>query len=120
MKGAGVDCAMFPLEVYTACGLIPKTQIEHYPQDWHLHSDGERYLGWVLKLGGREIDSPQPGDLALFKVGRSYAHGAIVEEWPVGYHSVVGIGVVKDELTNGYLRGRTPRFFSLFNKEQQP
>lgn len=115
VRGAGVDCAMFPLAVYSACGLIEAADVGHYPHDWHLHRDDERYLGWVERLGAREIDAPAPGDFALFRVGRAFAHGAIVIDWPLGIHAVLNEGVVLGDLTQSWLTGRPVRFFSVLH-----
>ena len=117
MLGAGADCAMFPLAVYAACGLVPDVDVGHYPPDWHLHRDDERFLSWVLQLGGREVSAPLPGDFAVFHWGRAWAHGAIVTDWPHGIHAVVRVGVIPDDLTQGRLAGRPVRFFTLFAEE---
>ena len=77
IKGVGVDCAMLPVCVYHALGLIPRIDPRPYPHDWMLHRSEERYLGWVEKFAAR-VDAPEPGDLVLFRVGRCLAHGGIV------------------------------------------
>lgn len=113
IRGVGVDCAMLPLAVYAACGLIDDVDVGTYPADWHLHRDDERYLGWVTQLGAREVDAPAPGDFALFKVGRAFAHGAIVIDWPAGIHAVQREGVVLADLSQSWLAGRAVRFFAV-------
>lgn len=101
-------------------GLIaPGVDLGHYPSDWHLHSKDERYLEWVLRLGGREIDEPRPGDFALFKFGHSFSHGAIVEQWPVGIHSLIRIGVIRENFKdNQAFAKRQVRFFTLVPEGQ--
>ncbi|BAE49280.1 hydrolase [Paramagnetospirillum magneticum] len=94
VKGAGVDCAMLPAAVYHSAGLIPKIAVEYYPQDWHLHQDEERYLKIVETFATRMEGPPNPGDFAIWKVGRCWAHGAIVMGWPRIIHAVMGQGVV--------------------------
>jgi len=123
VKGAGVDCAMLPAEVYAACGLIPVQEVEHYPMDWHLHQTGERYLAQVLRHA-HEVATPKPGDLVLWRYGRCLAHGAIVLGWPQIIHAVNGLGVLLDDgdspniLHRSRQRGqRERRFYSLW-KEQ--
>lgn len=96
VKGAGVDCAMLPAEVYAACGLIPPQRIEFYPMDWNLHRGSERYLAHVL-AHACEVGSPEPGDLVLWRYGRCLAHGAIVIAWPRIIHAAVRTGVVLDD-----------------------
>lgn len=77
VKHVGADCAMLMVRVYGDLGLIEKFDPRPYPTDWHLHRDDERYLKLLLE---RSVDvaSPLPGDVVLFKYGRSYSHGGIV------------------------------------------
>src|SRR5579863_4848032 len=103
VKGAGVDCAMLLAEVYAEAGLVRHLAIPHYPPDWHLHRDAERYLGVLLDhaveyvpdvsgadhphpdpppLRGREREGGKlstrpilPADIALWRFGRCFSHG---------------------------------------------
>ena len=50
VKGAGVDCAMFPLEVYREAGLIGHIEIPYYPPDWMLHRSEEIFLRIVQRV----------------------------------------------------------------------
>lgn len=116
VKGAGVDCAMLPAEVYAAVGLIPYLDIAYYPADWHLHRSGERYLAYVLQFAD-EITEEQvgPGDLVLWRYGRAFAHGAIVTDWDNCIHAAVHgrvqrVTVSQDEA----LSARPHRFFSFW------
>jgi Cell wall-associated hydrolases (invasion-associated proteins) len=116
VRGAGVDCAMFPLEVYREAGLIPDLDIPFYPQDWHLHRAEEIYLGIVQRFAveTQHAASPQPGDFVLYHFGRTWSHGAIVLDWPLIIHAVIGRGVIlSDGEREGMLVGRKRRFFSL-------
>lgn len=116
-KGAGVDCAMFPLAVYREAGLIGEVEVPYYPADWHLHRSAELYLE-VVKIWSHEIlTAPRPGDFVLYKYGRAYSHGAIVIEWPMIIHSVVGLGVVlSDGEKEGCILGREKKFFTLWEE----
>lgn len=113
VKGGGVDCAFLLVEVYHACGLIPKIDPRPYPPDWHFHRDEERYLGWVEKYA-HPVEVPQPGDVALYKFGRCLSHGAIVVEWPTIIHAMRGDGCVIAAGDQGHLAGRVAGFWSLF------
>ena len=116
VKGAGVDCAMFPLEVYRESGLIGEVAVPFYPPDWHLHRSDEIYLGIVQELASelRGFETPQPGDLALYQFGRTWSHGGIVLEWPLIIHAVLQHGVIlSDGEKDGMLVGRKRRFFSI-------
>lgn len=78
VKGAGVDCAMILVRVYAAVGLTPHDfDPRPYAPDWHLHRSEEKYLGFVENYGYR-VDTPLPGDIALWRFGRAYSHAAIV------------------------------------------
>lgn len=106
VKGAGVDCAMLLVRVYHAAGLIPAFDPRPYPADWMLHRDEERYLGWVKQYAD-QVTAPQPGDVVLYKVGRCFAHGAIVLAWPDIIHAFHEEGaVVRGRFDTGRLAGR--------------
>ncbi len=113
LKGVGVDCAQFPMLVYAACGFFPAFDIGDYPPDWHLHRSEERYLARVAAFA-REIADPRPGDFALFRVGRCFAHGAIVTDWPSIVHAVVNLAVIPDSAASGMLCDRPRKFFTLW------
>jgi hypothetical protein len=55
VRGAGVDCAMFPLEVYREALPIPDIEVPYYPQDWHLHRSEEIYLP-IVEQHAREYE----------------------------------------------------------------
>jgi len=77
LVGVGVDCGMLLVRVFVDTGLCDPFDPRPYPRDWHLHRSDEKYLGFVFERTG-EVALPKPGDVALFHVGRVYAHGAIV------------------------------------------
>lgn len=114
-KGAGVDCAMYPLAVYREAGLIGEIDVPYYPADWHLHKSEELYLGVVERWSHEIFILPKPGDFVLYKYGRAYSHGAIVIAWPLIIHSVMGIGVtLSDGEKEGCIVGRDRRYFTLW------
>ncbi len=96
VKGAGVDCATLLAEVYARAGVIPTVAVPFYPPDWHLHRDAERYLGFVLEHA-EEVVAPLPADIALWRFGRCFSHGAIVVEWPLVIHAYAGRGCVMED-----------------------
>jgi NlpC/P60 family putative phage cell wall peptidase len=113
VKGAGVDCLMLLAEVYEAAGIVPHVAVPFYPPDWNLHRDAERYLEGVMRYA-HPVETPSAGDVALFKFGRCFAHGAIVTDWPHLIHAFVRVGVIEGDATQGALRGRPVKFFSPF------
>lgn len=96
VKGAGVDCLTLLSCIFEESGLIPTIDIPYYPQDWHLHRSEERYLKGLLKYT-KEIEVPKPGDIALWKFGKCYSHGAIVVEWPLVIHSYTKVGCTYED-----------------------
>ena len=114
IKGGGTDCLMLLAEVYEASGVIPHVDVPFYPPDWNLHRDAERYLQGLMRYA-REIDPPpQIGDVAVFKFGRCFAHGAIVAFWPRLIHAWCDAGVVFADAGQPPLIGRQVRFFDPF------
>lgn len=117
LKGVGVDCAQLPLAVYAACGLIAEdAEVGAYAAQWHLHRGEELYLGHVERLGGREIAPAEasPGDLLLWRYGRTFSHGAILLNGGQVVHAVRGQGVVLGDLRrDAELSERAVRLFTL-------
>jgi cell wall-associated NlpC family hydrolase len=114
VKGIAADCLTLLAEVYGRCGIVPHVEIPFYPPDWFLHRDEERYIDGLLRHA-REVEGPpRPADIAVFKFGRCFAHGAIVTAWPMLIHSFVHTGVVAFSAEGGMLLGRPVRFFDPF------
>src|SRR5712671_5819911 len=78
VKGAGVDCLMLLAEVYQHAGVARHIDPPFYVPDWHLHRDAERYMEGLLQYALPIAGQPQPGDIALFRFGRTFSHGAII------------------------------------------
>jgi NlpC/P60 family putative phage cell wall peptidase len=119
VKGAGADCLTLFAEVYEKAGVIPHVEVPFYPPDWNLHRDAERYLEGIMRYA-REIPycpdiSPAPGDVAIFKFGRCFAHGAIVVSWPRLIHAWHSAGVVYADAKQGQLALRPVRIFDPFS-----
>jgi len=77
IKGAGVDCGMLIVRAFVDMGICEPFDPRPYEADWHLHRGEERYLGFVLDRC-REVETPVPGDIVVFRYGRCYSHGGIV------------------------------------------
>jgi cell wall-associated NlpC family hydrolase len=110
----GVDCLTLVVEVYERARVIPHYEVPFYPPDWHLHRSVERYLEGVLEHAREIPGPPEPGDVALFRFGRCFAHGGIVIAWPRLIHAWNGIGVVEVDADQALLGRRPARFFSPF------
>ncbi len=93
----GVDCAQFLNMCYTqALGAAP-IKVEHYPADWHMHCNVERFRNQVHEFCYeiKALADVRPADLALFHFGKVYSHGAIVIEWPLLIHASMQNGCVE-------------------------
>jgi len=130
IKGAGVDCAYYPLRVYQAVGLIEEGfKVPYYsPQQWlnnpsqtdkyHLKFEDTTMLDIVKKLTKREIkmEEAKKGDFMLCLIAASWTHGAIIIDWPgMVLHPVKGMGVIGSHgINEGFWGKRPKRFFSMF------
>lgn len=82
VKGAGVDCGQLIYGVYRACGLIPEVDLPRdYSLDATFHQASTEYVSIVDRFFVPTAD-PQPGDLVLYRIGKAYGHGGIIERWP--------------------------------------
>ena len=115
-KDGGVDCLMLLAEVYERAGAAPHVDPPFYVPDWHLHRDAERYLEGLTRYAREIAGPPQPGDIALFRFGRTFSHGAIVTGWPRLIHAYWSIGVVQGDATLYPLAARPVKFFSPFEQ----
>ena len=117
VKGHGVDCAQILLEVYFAAGVTEQlVDVGNYTQDWMLHRDDERYLGWLFKYG-HEVSEPQAGDVVIWKVGRCFSHAGIVVDYPRIIHAYRREGCVAyGDATQGELSNRDAVFISFWGK----
>lgn len=114
LKGIGTDCAMLPLDVYAAVGLIPRIDPPDYPIDWFLHQSAETYFE-VLSKYSHPVPSPLPGDMALFRFGRvRFAHGGILIAPDLMLHAENGVGVVRCNLSSSPLYERLVGYFSIW------
>jgi cell wall-associated NlpC family hydrolase len=88
LKGVGVDCAQILIAVFAEAGLVEPFETGYYPPDWMMHREAERYLGFVTQYCPHVvIGTPQPGDIAVWRIGRCFAHGGIITEWPHFIHA---------------------------------
>jgi cell wall-associated NlpC family hydrolase len=115
VKGAGADCAFFPVAVYKECGILPGAyEPPEYSSQWHLHRSEELYLAEIerfcseLRPEAEAADvHPQPADFMVMQFGRTFSHGAIVVNWPIVIHSYIPHGVtLTDVQRDGQTVGR--------------
>jgi cell wall-associated NlpC family hydrolase len=139
VKGAGVDCVYMPAASYNKAigvGIVIPT----YSPQWHLHQTGpdgkheELYLDNLKSSGFVELSDMDPefepydasnwiaapkyaGDLVVVKLARTYAHSAIIVDWPSiiqAESSPAGRGMVAQGLAtvNWFFTARPVKFYS--------
>ena len=115
VRGAGADCAMFPLSVFQVCGILPfDYRPPAYSVQWHLHHSEELYLKELARFAIEVTTPPRPADLVIFRFGRTFSHGAIVLDWPLIIHSCIPHGVVLSDATrDADLAGRDVKLFTM-------
>jgi cell wall-associated NlpC family hydrolase len=116
LKGIGVDCAQFVASVYMEAGIVPAFEVPRYQAQWFLHRSEERLMDFVRSYA-REIDEHEvlPGDLVLYRLGRAYAHAAIIIDWPneiIHAHKLSGM-VIRARPFDSDLNRTPVKFFSL-------
>lgn len=77
VKGAGADCVHFIKAVFVNVGLIDDFKIEPYSPQWFEHRDEPKFLQGLERYA-HLIETPLPGDVAMYSYGRHAAHSAIV------------------------------------------
>lgn len=93
LKG-GVDCGMMLVRVYCDLGLAPLFDPRPYEQFWFLHQTEEKYLKWIERYCER-VDVASPGDIQMYRFGRTIAHGAIVIDDELMIHAYAPAGQVE-------------------------
>lgn len=120
VKGAGVDCAFLLIEAFSEAGVIERFTPDPYPPDWHLHRSEELYVQTIERFAS-EFDwrqhTPQPGDIVVWKYGRTFSHGGIVSEWPNVVHAFAPYRMVDETPVPGSpMDGREMRAFSFWRR----
>lgn len=80
IKGSNgaVDCAMLLVRSAVDTGLIAPFDPRPYSPDWMKHRSEEKFLDILHQLGAKEVERPRVGDVLVWQVARTFAHGAIL------------------------------------------
>lgn len=78
LKGVGVDCGTLLTLAFAEAGLRPPIELADYSSQFHVHSSEPRYERELTKNGAHEVEQPKIGDIALYFLGKQFAHGAFV------------------------------------------
>jgi cell wall-associated NlpC family hydrolase len=117
-RGIGVDCSMLLVRSWVDAGIFEEFDPRPYPPTWHLHKSEERYLAWMQSLA-TEVPAPQPGDVALYRLGRCFSHAGIVSRPGYIIHSFAKVGMcVETEMYQGRLGATPVRYFDLWEKHR--
>lgn len=105
VKGAGVDCGMFLLEVFERARLIEHIEIPYYPFDIAANSENPLYLDWIRRYGKEVSREAIPGDVIIYRFPGSKVphHAAILIDEEYIIHSYLKQGVVLSN-RRGYQR----------------
>jgi cell wall-associated NlpC family hydrolase len=114
VKHVGVDCAQLLCCVYEAAGVVEPVHTGHYPTDWHLHRSEEMFLAWLERVGAWRTAVPNMGDLAVFRFGRTYSHGAIMIEDDLALHAYINQRVMLTRLNEEPLLRRKVYYYTLW------
>lgn len=97
LKGVGVDCATLIQAAYVEAGLVADRPLPAYSPQWHLNRDAQAYLKEILDNAPEIPGPPGPGDVAVWRIGRTFSHGAIVVAWPRIVHATIGRSCYEDD-----------------------
>ena len=111
VKGVGVDCAQFILASVAVAGIGMGLKVQPVTPDWFMHHEDRRIIDMVEHFC-HEVEAPQPGDLVLYFIGKSWAHMAIVKEWPIVIQAKWNSGVQMADALQGDLKKLERKFFS--------
>lgn len=128
--GSGVDCAQLLSESFFGAGLVDRFDVGKYNHDWHLHRNEEKYLE-VVETYCRRIDDTEaslrdrpdlwvaPADILVWRVGRTFSHGALVTEWPYIIHSYFPSNMVEEVSIIGTPMAKRPmRIYSFWGTKE--
>lgn len=114
--GLGCDCGSLLAGIYRDAGIIGPFRMSSY--DWMAAwavKDGDEIYLQALCAYFHEVAVPRRGDVAMYRLGRGWSHGAIVIQWPGEIiHAGRGYGVIASPGTSGRLAARRMRFWSIF------
>lgn len=114
-RNGAADCAMFLIGVFSARGYLPRDYDPRpYNPDWHLHQAEELYLAGTKRFAHR-VDEPLMGDIALYRLGRTASHGALVIDDDRIIHAHKHAGNVELCERRLFEPGKIDSFWSVFS-----
>lgn len=127
--GSGVDCAQLLACAFVEAGVLAPFIPDRYASDWHLHRGEEKYLGEIERYASlidpdrrplRERDpdfNVLPGDILMFRNGRTFSHSAMVTCWPKVIHAYAMSEIVEEVNIRGTIMAEKPMLvYSVWGK----
>lgn len=116
IKGVGVDCAQFVRAVAIESGAREIDETGAYSDQWFMHRSGEQLINFAKRYTVEIAEADAlPGDLVVYKIGRAFAHMAILTGSATIIHAHKQVGCVCEALIESSdLAGRERRYFSLW------
>lgn len=116
LKGVGCDCIQFVIGVFHACGLCPAIDTWDYGQDWMFHRDDELILTGLAQYA-TETDTAGPGDIVVYRFGRTFSHVGILGNGGQLIHAYLDEReVIIGDPDGGRLANRERKFFTVWGQ----
>jgi cell wall-associated NlpC family hydrolase len=118
LKGVGCDCGQLLKGVFMEAGHRPQDGVptpKDYSLQVYLHRKDTTYIDTIAKYF-REISETdvKPGDVVAYKLGKGFAHAAIVVKWPEHViHTLKREGVHAGHGNNNKFGRLEKKFFTL-------
>lgn len=94
VKGVGVDCGQMVAKVFIEVGLVEEFSTGYYSMQHHLNREEEMIIAIVERFA---VPIPEeaikPGDIVLYKFGKTFSHLGIIVDWPLIVHAFVRTNV---------------------------
>jgi cell wall-associated NlpC family hydrolase len=113
VKSACADCT-FVAKVYEEAGVVEPVEIPDYtPQSTINGYGGGLYDTILARVAKGQVETPLPGDLALFEMAKGRCHAGVVIDWPLIVHADIAARfVVMADASQ--MSARSWRFFTFW------
>lgn len=88
---------MLTWRVFHDLGLFEVPDPRPYPVEWHLHRSEERYL-LNFETWAHPQETPRPGDIVLFRFGRTVSHSGILTSPTTMVHAYIQTGCWEEDV----------------------
>ena len=114
-RGA-VDCSMLLVGAIVEGRVYEAFDPRPYSPVWFMARSEEKYLAW-LNTVAVEVDTPKPGDIIAYRVGRCFAHSGIMADDTFLVHAYAKTKkCTRTELTTPDLAKRPKKYFDIWQR----